>query len=226
MADLLDTLRTIGTARTAATYRRHGAVGDVLGVSYAELGALQKKHRGDHALAQQLWKSGAHEARVLATMIADPSKTTRKEVDAWVSDVQGYPLTDALAELVAKTPLAEACMTAWMKSKDEWAASAGWRILAALARRDDDTAEAYFEPYLESIAGRIQKAQNRVRYAMNGALIAIGGRGGALETKALKVAKAIGRVEVDHGDTDCKTPEAAAYIAKLRAHKAKKTAKR
>jgi 3-methyladenine DNA glycosylase AlkD len=226
MNDVLQTLRSLGKESTVKTYRRHGAVGEVLGVSYADLGKLQKKHRDDHSLAQQLWKTGIHDARVLATQIADVSRATRKELEAWVAEVEGYPLTDALATFVAKTPLADACRTAWMKSKNEWVASAGWRLLTAAAHREDDTAAAHYAPYLQVIEQRIHHAQNRVRAAMNTALIAIGARGGALEAQALKVAKAIGPVEVDHGDTDCQTPDAAAYIAKIKARRAQKKTKR
>ena len=49
---------------------------------------------------------------------------------------------------------------------------------------------------------------------MNSALIAIGIRNSALESKALSAAKKIGKVDVDHGETSCKTPDAAKYIRK------------
>ena len=48
----------------------------------------------------------------------------------------------------------------------------------------------------------------------NSTLIAIGFRSHTLEKKALAVAKKIGVVEMDHGETNCKTPDAAAYILK------------
>jgi 3-methyladenine DNA glycosylase AlkD len=222
MTELVQTLRSLGKESTAKIYRRHGATGEVLGVSYADLGKLAKKHDGDHALAQLLWKSGVHEAQVLATQIADPVKATTKELEAWLQDVEGYPLTDALADFVSRTPHAPALMTKWMKSKEEWTASAGWRLLTAAALRADDAPQAFFEPYLKIIEKQLQKAQNRVRHSMNTALIAIGCRGAQLEALALKAAKAIGKVEVDHGETDCETPDAAAYIARTKARLAKK----
>jgi|SRR5829696_7030149 len=49
-------------------------------------------------------------------------------------------------------------------------------------------------------------------YEMNGALIAIGIRNPALEKKAIAAAERIGKVEVDHGETGCKTPDAVPYI--------------
>ncbi len=222
MAELLETLRALGKEKTAETYRRHGATGEVLGVSYADLGKLQKKHRGDHALAQELWKSGVHEARVLATQIAVPAEATRQQLESWLADLSGYPLTDALAGFAAQTRVADACMKAWMKSKSEWTASAGWRLLALRAMGEDGPGAEELETYLSVIESQIHRAQNRVRHQMNHALIAIGGSVPALEKRALQVAKAIGVVEVDHGDTSCETPDAASYIAKMKARRAKK----
>ena len=57
---------------------------------------------------------------------------------------------------------------------------------------------------------------------MNGALIAIGIRNPVLQAKALAVAAQIGKVDVDHGQTSCKTPDAGAYILKTVQHREKK----
>ena len=71
---------------------------------------------------------------------------------------------------------------------------------------------------LGTIEAKIHKAKNRTRYSMNSALIGIGAYNAKLRKRALQVAKNIGTVEVDHGETGCKTPDAAAYIAKTVAH--------
>ena len=47
---------------------------------------------------------------------------------------------------------------------------------------------------------------------MNSALIAIGIRNEDLERKAIEMAREIGKVQVDHGATSCKTPDAEPYI--------------
>ena len=60
---------------------------------------------------------------------------------------------------------------------------------------------------------------------MNNALIAFGVRNPALEKKAMAVAQAIGKVEVDHGDTSCQTPDAAAYIKKTLERRRQKAVK-
>jgi len=220
---LLERLRALGKPATAKTYRRHGAAEPIWGVSYADLGKLEKQIKTDHALALSLWKAGAHEARILATKIADPARVTRAEIDAWRKDLEGYPIVGAFSDFVRRTPHARACVDRWILDRDEWTSSAGWGVLAALATHERSLPDAELAPYIDRIAAGIHGAKNRTRYAMNGALIAIGGRGGALERQALAAAKKIGRVEVDHGDTECQTPDAAAYIQKMRARAAGKT---
>jgi 3-methyladenine DNA glycosylase AlkD len=128
-------------------------------------------------------------------------------------------LTDALAGLLCRTGLARPLMERWTGSQEEWRGRAGWHLLAQLALKDTSLPDAFFTPYLEVIEQAIHSHKNRVREAMNNALIAIGARNDELEGQALAVAARIGPVHVDHGETNCKTRDAAASIAKTRHHR-------
>ena len=75
-----------GSAQTRKTYGRHGVQPPLFGVSYAELGKLKRKIKTDHELALSLWDTGNHDARVLATMVADMHKVTNKLADSWIND--------------------------------------------------------------------------------------------------------------------------------------------
>jgi hypothetical protein len=121
-----------------------------------------------------------------------------------------------LVGFVGKTRDARLWMERWIDSDSEWIGRAGWHLLGQLAANDPALPDAFFEPYLARIERDIHAEKNRVREAMNNALIAIGMRDDALEARALSVAKAIGKVHVDHGDTNCKTPDAIGYIRKGR----------
>ena len=215
-AAVLRELEALGTEATRKTYRRHGVAGEQYGVLYAPLGKLAKKLKTDHALARELWASGNHDARILATMIADPSVTTAAELDLWVRDVDNYVLADAFTGLASRTSVARKKMEKWTRSTHEWIGRIGWGILARLAMTDSTLTDADFDGYLEEIERRIHGSKNRVRDAMNMAVIAIGLRSGPFEKKAVAAAKRIGRVEVDHGETGCKTPDAVEYINKAR----------
>ena len=215
-------LRTAGTAQNRKIYARHGVQGRMFGVSYAVLGKLAKSIKTDHALACRLWASGNHDARVLATMVADPAQVDHKLADAWVKDLDNYALTDALGGLVGQSRLARRKADKWIRSKHEWIARAGWNLVAHLALRDNEVEDEYFADRVPTIVETIHDQPNRTRDAMNGALIAIGVRNDRLCKLALAAAKKIGKVEVDHGETNCKTPDAAAYIKNTLNHRWRK----
>ncbi|MDX6711544.1 MAG: hypothetical protein QOH96_2560 [Blastocatellia bacterium] len=219
--DLMQELKSFGTEQTRKTLRRHGVQDELYGVSYAHFGALKKKIKVDHELAQQLWKSGVHDARILATMIADPAQGS-SVVDDWAKDVSSYVISDALATFAGQTSPDPKKIEKWMKSKDECIGCFGWSLFARLARNDGPFSDEALEQYLDTIERDIHQAKNRVKHSMNSAVISIGVRNEKLQKKALAAAARIGKVEVDHGDTDCKTPDAAAYIRKTVARAAKK----
>lgn len=109
----------------------------------------------------------------------------------------------------------------WCEEDREFVAVAGWDIVAELAA-DSNLPEGKFTALLKTTERDIHGAQNCARYAMNAALISIGLRNVKLEKLIITTAKRIGKVEVDHGDTACQTPDAIAYIAKVKARRAKR----
>jgi 3-methyladenine DNA glycosylase AlkD len=150
---------------------------------------------------------------------------TAKQIEAWRKDIDNYVVTDAFAGLVARTPICQKKMERWTKAKAEWTSRAGFGLLAHLAMRDPALSDSYFEPYLEMIEQEIHSCKNRTRDAMNSALIAIGIRNPRLQSKAIAAAKRIGKVDVDHGETGCKTPDAVDYIMRAIEHQSKRKGK-
>lgn len=217
----LDTLKSLGKEQTRKTYRRHGAGEDVYGVSTPDLKSLQKKIKVDQALAGELWKSGNHEARILATMVADAKKLDGKTLDAWAAGLANYIESGYLAGLAARSPAACEAMARWIEADGEWVASTGWTVLSHLVSAGE-VPDAEAEAWLERIERDLHGSKNRVRHQMNGVLIAIGGSKPALQAKALAAAGRIGKVAVDHGDTGCQTPDAAGYIQKMAGRRAAK----
>ncbi len=212
--DVLSTLQSKGKATTAKTYLRHGVKDETYGVSHGELGKLQKKLKQDHRLAQRLWRTKIHDARILATKIADPTLADDKLIQRWVKDVKDHVLSGAVATFVAQSSLAESAALEWIDSPREFTASTGWAVIAELATKSA-LKVTLSKRLITRIKREIHESQNRVRHTMNGALIAIGGSMPDLFEPAFKAARAIGRVDVDHGDTSCKTPDAVTYISKM-----------
>lgn len=224
--EVLAELESMGTAQNRKVYGRHGVGREMFGVSYANQGKLKKKIKIDQDVAEGLWASGNHDAMILATMVADPKVIRSSQLDTWARELDSYVLADAFSSLVGKTSFARAKFKKWSRSRNEWVGQAGWLMLCTLARSDNDLPDDFFEAQLAVIEDEIHDRKNRVRYAMNSALMNIGGRNLALKSQAIAAAKRIGKVEVDHGETSCKTPDAAPYIEKMWAHKAQKKRKK
>ena len=216
---VIQELEDLGTEQNRKIYRRHGVGEDLFGVSFGNIRKLQKRIKNDHALALELWSTGNHDARILATMIADP-KMIQEEgprqdwLESWAADLDNYIIADAFAEFVSKIAAAREQAERWSQSEEEWIGRVGWTIIAKIAMKDRTLPDEYFEELLPTIEAGIHTGENRVRDAMNSALIAIGIRNEKLQERAMLAAGNIGKVEVDHGATGCVTPDAASYILK------------
>ena len=213
--EVLATFKTLGKPQTAAIYKRHGSGDNVFGVLSSEVAKISKKIKIDHSLAMELWKTGNAEARILALLIADPAKVSRADADKLVKEGPTRFLRPYLSDFLARTPDADATLRAWMKSKDELTREIGYAILGSRLRSDaESVGDADAEKVLGTIEKEIHRSPNWARHAMNGALISIGAFKPTLRKRAIETAKRIGKVDVDHGETSCKTPDAVSYIEK------------
>ena len=222
---MMKKLGALGTAQNRKVYGRH-VTSEMFGVSFANLGMLKREVKVDQELAEQLWATGNLDAQILATMIADPEQMTASKLDAWVKEADNRGTGSALSNLAAKSPVAFKRVEKWTRSRNEWISMTGWHVLASLAREDEERSDDVLEGYLGRIEAEIHGAKNYTRYAMNNALISIGISNPKLRKMAIAAARRIGKVEVDHGPTSCKTPDAVPYIAKAVAHQAKQAQKK
>jgi 3-methyladenine DNA glycosylase AlkD len=213
--EILATLKALGKPQTAAIYQRQGSGNHVYGALTSDIAKLGKKIKTDHALARKLWKTGNAEARILALLISDPAQISRPEADAFVEDGPVRFVGCYLVELLARSPIADATMRAWMKSKEEDRRELGYGLLGVRLRDDPNSiSDAEAQKILATLEKEIHRSPNRARHAMNGALISLGVFKPALQKEAIEAARRIGKVEVDHGETSCKTPDAVSYIEK------------
>ena len=72
----------------------------------AEIRRLARQAGRSHALAAELWASGIHEARILATIVDEPARVTRRQMDRWARDFDSWDVCDqACQNLFRYTPL-------------------------------------------------------------------------------------------------------------------------
>ncbi len=218
LAETMATLEKAGSAQTKKTYMRHGANEPLFGVSFATLKGLLKRIGVDHELALALWDTDNFDARNLAVKIADPAKMTSADLDRWARGDNAMMCGSYVSALACEGPHGLSRANAWLASKDIGERVAGWMLVGMLAMRDEAMPDAWFQARLAEIEKSIHAASNAERDTMNRTLISIGCRSGALRKAVAAAAKRIGPVEVDHGDTSCKTPDATESTAKAWAH--------
>jgi 3-methyladenine DNA glycosylase AlkD len=195
--------------------RNHGIPDPMFGVKVEDLKSIQKRVKKDYRLALDLYDTGIYDARYLAGLIADETRMTEMDLRHWLATANCTAVCEyVVARVAAETEFGRELAREWIDAADENAASAGWSTLGSLVSITDD---ANLDPdelkgLLARVQGSIRAQPNRVRYAMNGFVIAVGSYVKGLTALAIRTGKAIGPVEVDMGKTACKVPFAPDYI--------------
>lgn len=215
---ILAELKPLGRESYKRIILTHGAREPIYGVSIAELKKIQKRVKRDHELALALYDTGVYDAMYLAGLIADDARMTKKDLQRWVDGAYCSGLAEYTVPWVtAEGPHGLDMARKWVDSKKELVASAGWSTWSGLIalREDGELDLQELRDLLDRVESAIHDERNRVRYVMNGFVIAVGAYVKPLNPAAKKVAKAIGEVSVDMGGTACKVPSALPYIAKI-----------
>jgi 3-methyladenine DNA glycosylase AlkD len=217
-AEIVDELRPLGAASYRKVLFNHGVKEPVFGVKIESLKKIVKRVGKDHALALGLSATGIYDAQYLAGLIADETKMTGKDLRRWLATANCPTLCGtAVAWVAAESPHGRDLALELIESNDETAARTGWATLAALVGVRDDADLDMLE--LKRLLGRVGKTihdqPDRVRYAMNAFVIAVGTYVAALTDLATRTGEKIGPVTVDMGDTACKVPFAPDYIRKV-----------
>ena len=166
------------------------------GVSIPNLRSIAKEVGKDHTLAQELWASGIHEARILASMISDPKMVTEEQMEAWVRDFDSWDVCDQVCmNLFEKLPLAWRKIADWSEREEEFEKRAAYALLASLAWHDKRATDERFVELLPVIIKGATDERNFVRKAVNWALRNIGKRNLSLNQAAINTAREIQRID-------------------------------
>jgi 3-methyladenine DNA glycosylase AlkD len=196
-SEVLDALKKLGDPRNVAGMSRFGIRPAVaLGVPKPALRKLAHDLGQDHYLAQELWESGVHEARVLSSMIDEPAKVTADQMDTWANDFDNWDICDQCClNLFWKTAFAHEKAEEWSTDGGEFVKRAGFVLMACLAIHDKKAGDAAFQRYLTIIKRESMDDRNFVRKAVNWSLRQIGKRNAGLRQKAIEVALELQQAE-------------------------------
>jgi 3-methyladenine DNA glycosylase AlkD len=194
---ILEELKSKGSKKNREGMSRFGInVNKAFGVSVPNMRQLAKEIGKNHELALELWETGYHEARIVASMIADPKQVTEKLMDNWVKDFNSWDLCDqCCSNLFDKTPFAYRKISEWSNSREEFVKRAGFALMAASAVHHKKADDKTFIKFLPIIKRESTDERNYVRKAVNWALRQIGKRNLKLNKETVKTAKEIQKID-------------------------------
>lgn len=178
------------------------------GIGLTRLRKLAKPLGRDRELAQALWKTDIHDARVISLLIDDPTRITREQAERQVGELAGGMLAHVFASCdatLAKTPFALELAADWVRSDDPVRRDCGYGLLYEASKLSGKKApsEDFFLAQVRHIADTIDGEPERVRLSMATALMGIGKRSAALNRAALEVARATGPIEFTSASGRC-----------------------
>ena len=165
-----------------------------LGISTPRLHALARRIGKNQQLAEQLWRSGVHEARILAALVGEADKITARQMERWARDFNAWDVVDAsCCYLYAAAAPAWQKAESWSRRPEEFVKRAAFSLVAYLSYKDKQATDASFEPFLALIEREARDERNFVRKAVNWALRNIGKRNLRLNRAAIRAAERIRR---------------------------------
>lgn len=162
------------------------------GISIPHLRSMAKQIGADHRVAEQLWASGIHEARILASMVERPEFVSEAQMESWVRDFDSWDICDQCCmNLFRKTKFAHRKAAQWSKRKEEFVKRAGFVLMATLAVHDFEARDQAFVKFLPIVKRESTDERNFVKKAVNWALRSIGKRNLYLNRMAIETAREI-----------------------------------
>jgi 3-methyladenine DNA glycosylase AlkD len=166
-----------------------------LGVSVPDIRAVAKRSGTDHRLALELWDSGIHEARILATLVADPPAFTAREIESWGRDLASWDVCDFAADAFGRWSGHARLIRSWARRPEGYVKRCAFSTIARRAVWAKDAPDREFLGYLTMIRRAATDERNEVKKGVSWALRQIGKRNAALHAAAVDEARTM--LEID-----------------------------
>lgn len=193
--EMLARIKRFATAATKKQMQEKFGIctDNAVGTTVTTLRALVKGlPRPDQDLAEALWQSGIHEARIMASMLADPEQMTREKLDNWASELNSWDICDlCCGNLFSKVKNPLKLAERWIKKEDEFVRRAGFAIICSLSAPRAKTTDEDLIKLLPLIKNHSCDPRPMVHKAVNWALRNIGKKNPRLTPRAVACANEI-----------------------------------
>ncbi|MGY2066940.1 DNA alkylation repair protein [Blastococcus sp. SYSU DS0619] len=189
--EVLARLRALADPARLPGMARYGiATEHAYGVTVGELRAVAKEIGRDRDLAAQLWDSGGHEARILASLLDDPARVDDAQFERWAAGFDSWDLCDQVCQnLLRYAAPAWTKAVEWTTRPEPLVKRAGFTLMAGLAVAEKRTDDERFAALLAPLAAGADDDRPLVRKGASWALRAIGKRSTGLHRLAIETAE-------------------------------------
>jgi 3-methyladenine DNA glycosylase AlkD len=191
--EIIAELRSLASEHNREGMARFGINTELaLGISVTQLRQIAKRIGKNHELALELWDSGIHEARILASIVDRPEAVTEQQMETWAEGFNSWDIVDQVCgNLFDKTPFAWDKAVEWSERPEEFVKRAGFSMIAYMAVHLKKTDDREFERFFVIIEREASDDRNFVKKAVNWALRQIGKRSDYLRPQAIACAERI-----------------------------------
>jgi 3-methyladenine DNA glycosylase AlkD len=190
---ILREMRAVGNPAARESMARFGIHAEnVIGLNIPQIRRIARRVGRHQQLAEELWATGIHDARILASLVGEPAKISRSVMDRWARDFASWDICDACCgNLFDRTPYAWQKVRKWARDPREFVRRAAFSTIAALAVHDKSAPDTVFLDALPLIEQYAFDNRNFVRKGVNWALRNIGKRNAQLLPHAIMCAERI-----------------------------------
>lgn len=215
---ILAQLEPLADAKMKAHQIKFGVKQPLFGVKMGDLRTLANSIKKNHALALELWQTKHFEGQLLASLIIEPAKLSRQELDAMVKSIESTPVADWFHSYVTKEHVdKDSLRVEWMKSNVPMAARAGWRLTAGRIAKSPEGID--INGLLDRIEAELGSAHPFIQWTMNEALATIGIHFEKFRKRAIAIGEKLGIYRDYPVSKGCTSPFAPIWIEAMVARK-------
>lgn len=219
--DIVAELKKVANAPAKKNWVNNGGAKEpCLGVKVEDMKKIQKRVKMDYQLALDLYDTGIADAMYLAGLIADDTKMTKKDLQKWITGANSSWVSEYMVPWVTSASLHGREMALkWIDSKDKTLAAAGWQTYGSLVaiKEDGDLDLTEIKSLLQRAAKSIHQLPDRIKWAMNNFVIAVGCHVKPLHQLAVDTASGIGKITIEKDGKCSAIPFAPERIKKFEA---------
>jgi 3-methyladenine DNA glycosylase AlkD len=195
LQSIMKELKSLSHPENLAGMARYGIkIDNALGVKVPDLRRIARRVKRNHGLALELWGTGVHDARILASMLAEPEKATPALMDEWAELFYAWDICDQTCmNFFVYTKFAHKKAVEWSKRREEFIKRAGFALMACIAWKNKDMKESECADFFACMERESADGRNYVKKSVNWALRQAGKRNPELHCAAIACAERIAK---------------------------------